>query len=62
MAELTPLPAATVTLVRDGAQGLEVLMMKRNMQSVFVPGRYLFPGGSVIRPTVSPTFTRTARD
>ena len=47
MAELTPLPAATVTLVRDGAQGLEVLMMKRNMQSAFVPGRYLFPGGSV---------------
>ncbi len=47
MADLTPLPAATVTLVRDGAQGLEVLMMKRNMQSAFVPGRYLFPGGSV---------------
>ena len=41
MAELTPLPAATVTLVRDGAQGLEVLMMKRNMQSVFVPGAEL---------------------
>ena len=47
MAEITPLPAATVTLVRDGTQGLEVLMMKRNMQSAFVPGRYLFPGGSV---------------
>ena len=44
---LTPLPAATVTLVRDGAQALEVLMMKRNMQSTFVPGRYLFPGGHV---------------
>ncbi|MDB5808866.1 MAG: hypothetical protein JWN94_988 [Betaproteobacteria bacterium] len=47
MAILTPLPAATVTLVRDGEQGLEVLMMKRNMQSAFVPGRYLFPGGHV---------------
>jgi 8-oxo-dGTP pyrophosphatase MutT (NUDIX family) len=47
MADLTPLPAATVTLVRDGSQGLEVLMMKRNLQSAFVPGRYLFPGGSV---------------
>lgn len=47
MAEITPLPAATVTLVRDGPQGLEVLMMKRNEQSAFVPGRYLFPGGSV---------------
>lgn len=47
MPALTPLPAATVTLVRDGAQGLEVLMMKRNDKSVFVPGRYLFPGGAV---------------
>lgn len=47
MADLTPMAAATVTLVRDGPQGLEVLMMKRNMQSAFVPGRYLFPGGSV---------------
>ena len=47
MAKLIPLPAATVTLVRDGAQGLEVLMMKRNEKSAFVPGRYLFPGGAV---------------
>ena len=47
MSTLTPLPAATITLVRDAAQGLEVLMMKRNMQSAFVPGRYLFPGGHV---------------
>ncbi len=47
MADLTPLPAATVTLVRDGPQGLEVLMMKRNLQSGFVPGKYLFPGGAV---------------
>jgi 8-oxo-dGTP pyrophosphatase MutT (NUDIX family) len=49
MSKLTPLPAATVTLVRDGAQGLEVLMMKRNLQSAFVPGRYVFPGGAVDR-------------
>src|SRR3954463_6054271 len=47
MPSLIPLPASTVTLVRDGAQGLELLMMKRNLQSAFVPGRYLFPGGSV---------------
>lgn len=47
MPALTPLPAATVTLVRDGEQGLEVLMMKRNEKSAFVPGRYLFPGGAV---------------
>ena len=37
-AELVPLPAATVTLVRDGAEGPEVLMMQRNLNSGFVPG------------------------
>jgi 8-oxo-dGTP pyrophosphatase MutT (NUDIX family) len=47
MADITPLPAATVTLVRDGPEGLEVLMMKRNLQSAFVPGKYVFPGGAV---------------
>lgn len=46
-AEITPLPAATVTLVRDSAQGPEVLMMRRNMQSGFVPGTHLFPGGAL---------------
>jgi len=47
MSELTPVPAATVTLVRDGKHGLEVLMMQRNLQSAFVPGNYVFPGGAV---------------
>src|SRR5512140_1645154 len=45
--EITPVPSATVTLVRDGAHGLEVLMMERNLQSLFVPGIYLFPGGAL---------------
>ncbi len=45
--EITPLPAATVTLVRDGAHGLEVLMLQRNFRSGFMPGAYLFPGGAV---------------
>jgi 8-oxo-dGTP pyrophosphatase MutT (NUDIX family) len=44
---LVPRPAATVTLVRDTLQGIEVLMMQRNFQSVFVPGAYVFPGGAV---------------
>jgi 8-oxo-dGTP pyrophosphatase MutT (NUDIX family) len=48
MAEkLHPRPAATVTLVRDTPGGIEVLMMQRNFQSVFVPGAYVFPGGAV---------------
>jgi 8-oxo-dGTP pyrophosphatase MutT (NUDIX family) len=52
MAEAVPMvprPAATVTLVRDTPNGIEVLMMQRNFQSVFVPGAYVFPGGAVDR-------------
>jgi 8-oxo-dGTP pyrophosphatase MutT (NUDIX family) len=46
-------PAATVMLVRDApepdADGhrLEVLMVRRNLNSDFVGGAYVFPGGSV---------------
>jgi 8-oxo-dGTP pyrophosphatase MutT (NUDIX family) len=40
-------PAATVMLVRDGAAGLEVFMLRRNPRSVFVADAYLFPGGAV---------------
>ena len=39
--------AATVMLVRDGADGMEVFMLRRNLQSVFVGGAYVFPGGAV---------------
>jgi len=42
-----PLPAATVALLRDGAQGLEVLLLRRAAHSGFVPGAYVFPGGRV---------------
>ena len=41
------LDAATVLPVRDGDTGLEVLMLRRNLESGFVPGAYLFPGGAV---------------
>jgi 8-oxo-dGTP pyrophosphatase MutT (NUDIX family) len=47
MAPVPALPAATVTLVRDTAQGLEVLMLQRNHQSGFMPGMFLFPGGGI---------------
>ncbi|HEX6063781.1 MAG TPA: hypothetical protein VFZ04_06140 [Longimicrobiales bacterium] len=43
----TPLPAATVTLVRDSDEGPEVLMLQRNFQSGFMPGMYIFPGGAL---------------
>jgi 8-oxo-dGTP pyrophosphatase MutT (NUDIX family) len=38
--------AATVMLVRD-APGLEVFMLRRNLQADFVAGAYVFPGGAV---------------
>lgn len=43
----TPRPAATIVLLRDGAGGLELLLMKRNRSAGFVPGAYVFPGGRV---------------
>ena len=39
--------AATVMLVRDGSEGLEVFMLRRNLKSDFVGGAYVFPGGAV---------------
>lgn len=38
--------AATVMLVRDAPE-LEVFMLRRNPNSVFVGGAYVFPGGAV---------------
>lgn len=34
-------------LVRDGARGMEVCMLRRNLNSDFVGGAYVFPGGAV---------------
>jgi 8-oxo-dGTP pyrophosphatase MutT (NUDIX family) len=42
-----PKPAATVILLRDSAQGVEVLLLKRHRSSGFVPGAYVFPGGRI---------------
>ncbi|MFN7087021.1 MAG: NUDIX hydrolase [Burkholderiales bacterium] len=47
MAEIVPLPASTVVLVRDSARGLEVLLMQRNLSSGFMAGMHLFPGGAL---------------
>jgi 8-oxo-dGTP pyrophosphatase MutT (NUDIX family) len=40
-------PAATVMLVRDADAGMEVFMLRRNMDAVFAGGMYVFPGGRV---------------
>lgn len=44
---VTPRQAATTLVLRDGAAGLEVLMVRRSLQASFMPGAYVFPGGAV---------------
>lgn len=39
--------AATVLLLRDGDSGLEVLMQERHLETDFVGGALVFPGGAV---------------
>ena len=41
------LPSASVVLLRDGAQGLEVFLLKRHGLSDVLGGAYVFPGGKV---------------
>jgi 8-oxo-dGTP pyrophosphatase MutT (NUDIX family) len=42
-----PRPASTVILVRQGDQELEVYLLERSSKSGFMPGNYVFPGGTV---------------
>ena len=41
------LPSSTLLLLRDGASGLEVFMVKRHHQIDFASGALVFPGGKV---------------
>ncbi len=43
----TPKPSATIMLVRDGAQGLEVFLVERHHQIDFAGGASVFPGGKL---------------
>ena len=47
MPPVEPRDAATVLLVRDGAQGPEVYVMVRQASMPFAPGAVAFPGGGV---------------
>ena len=42
-----PLDAATVILLRDSAEGLQVLLMRRHQASKVLGGAYVFPGGKL---------------
>jgi 8-oxo-dGTP pyrophosphatase MutT (NUDIX family) len=47
--ESVPRRAATVIVLRGGAEALEVLLVKRNPASKFMGGAWVFPGGAVDR-------------
>jgi 8-oxo-dGTP pyrophosphatase MutT (NUDIX family) len=44
-----PRPAATVIVLRGGADRLEVLLVQRNPEARFMGGAWVFPGGAVDR-------------
>ncbi len=46
-AAAAPKDAATIILLRDGAEGLEVFCVERNKKSRFVGGAIVFPGGKL---------------
>lgn len=58
---VTPRPAATVLLLRDGPKGLEVLMTRRSMNASFAPGAYVFPGGGIEPADAEPATHALAR-
>lgn len=47
VAAVAPRPAATTLVLRDGAAGIELLMVRRSLQASFMPGAHVFPGGAV---------------
>lgn len=53
-----PIPAATILLVRDGASGLEVFMVKRHHQIDFATGALVFPGGKATKADFDPELGR----
>jgi len=58
---VTPRPAATLALLRDGERGLEVLMMRRTHLAEFASGAYVFPGGAVDDSDHEPALATLAR-
>lgn len=46
----TPIESASVMLLRDGGDGVEVLMLERHVESDFAGGALVFPGGKVDGP------------
>lgn len=60
-ARIKPRPASTVLLLRDGAGGIEVLMVTRNVASDFASGALVFPGGRVDAADAEPAMLSRCR-
>ena len=54
-------PAATILLVRDGGDGLEVFMVERHHQIDFATGALVFPGGKVDPADADPMLANRCR-
>lgn len=50
----TPVPAATLILIRDSSEGLEVFMVERHHQIDFATGALVFPGGKIDKTDYDP--------
>jgi len=62
----TPVPSATIMMLRDGPQGLEVFMVVRHHQIDFASGALVFPGGKAdahdFDPALAPCLDGCAAD
>jgi 8-oxo-dGTP pyrophosphatase MutT (NUDIX family) len=45
--EQVAVAAATVVLIRDASEGIEVLLARRNSKIYFAGGAWVFPGGRI---------------
>ena len=52
---VSPRDAATVVLLRDGARGVEVYLVKRSRTVDFMAGAHVFPGGRLDKDDTSAT-------
>ncbi|WP_228765268.1 NUDIX hydrolase [Aeromicrobium sp. S22] len=60
-----PKDAATIVVVRDGEQGIEAYLMRRQTSMAFAAGMYVFPGGGLAAADVelpTPWFGPDAAD
>ena len=47
LSPIVPVPAATVIIIRQQKEELQIYLLKRHLRSSFMAGKYVFPGGIV---------------